>query len=150
MSGKDFSEVVDLVIKDDGRFGKGAYFFVRKALDFTVKELSEDKDRTSHHVSGQELLEGIRKYALDQYGPLTLTVFKDWNIKRCKDFGDIVFNLVDYGVLGKTDTDKREDFDGGYDFKQAFLEPFVPNSRIIPSFRGRKQKGPSADDVAEN
>ena len=138
MSGKDFSEVVDLVMKDDSRFGKGAYYFVRKALDFTVKELGEYKERSSHHVSGQELLEGIRKYALDQYGPLTLTVFKDWNIKRCQDFGDIVFNLVDYGVLGKTETDRREDFRGGYNFKDAFLQPFVPKDRRIPSFRDKK------------
>jgi uncharacterized repeat protein (TIGR04138 family) len=147
MSGKDFSEVVDLVIKDDSRFGKGAYYFVRKALDFTVKELAEDKERTSHHVSGQELLEGIRRYALDQYGPLTLTVFNDWNIKRCQDFGDIVFNLVDYGVLGKTDTDSREDFREGYDFKSAFLKPFVPNDRRIPSFRDRKGKDRMSDGL---
>jgi uncharacterized repeat protein (TIGR04138 family) len=148
MSGKDFSEVVDLVIKDDSRFGKGAYYFVRKALDFTVKELAEDKERTSHHVSGQELLEGIRRYALDQYGPLTLTVFKDWNIKRCQDFGDIVFNLVDYGVLGKTDTDRREDFREGYDFKSAFLKPFVPNDRRIPTIRDRKGKDRMSDGLS--
>lgn len=148
MSGKDFSEVVNLVIKDDTRFSKGAYYFVRKALDYTVKELSEDKERSSHHVSGQELLEGIRKYALDQYGPLTLTVFKDWNIKRCADFGDIVFNLVDYGVLGKTETDNREDFSGGYDFKDAFLQPFKPTSRRIPDFRDRKGKGQMSDGLS--
>ena len=141
MSGKDFSEVVDLVIKDDSRFGKGAYFFVRKALDFTVKEISESKEvRTSHHVSGQELLEGIRKYALDQFGPLTMTVFNEWNVTRCSDFGDIVFNLVEYGVLGKTDTDRREDFSDGYDFNSAFLQPFVPNNRRIPSLEERKGK----------
>ncbi len=148
MRGKDFSEVVDLVIKDDSRFGKGAYYFVRKALDFTVKELGEDETRSSHHVSGQELLEGIRKYALDQYGPLTLTVFKDWNIKRCRDFGDIVFNLVDYGVLGKTETDQREDFEGGYDFKSAFLEPYVPRDRRIPSMRDRKRRGQSGEGLS--
>ena len=148
MSGKDFSEVVDLVIKDDSRFGKGAYFFVRKALDFTVKELGEDKERTSHHVSGQELLEGIRKYALDQYGPLTLTVFKDWNIKRCQDFGDIVFNLVDFGVLGKTETDQREDFQRGYNFKDSFLQPFVPKDRRIPSFRDKKGRGRMSDGLS--
>jgi uncharacterized repeat protein (TIGR04138 family) len=148
MSGKDFSEVVDLVIKDDSRFSKGAYFFVRQALDYTVKELGEDKARTSHHVSGQELLEGIRKYALNQYGPLTLTVFKDWNIKRCQDFGDIVFNLVDYGVLGKTDTDRREDFQGGYNFKDAFLQPFVPKDRRIPYFRDRKGQDRMSDGLS--
>jgi uncharacterized repeat protein (TIGR04138 family) len=149
MSGKDFSEVVDLVIKEDSRFGKGAYYFVRKALDFTVKEISESKQkRTSHHVSGQELLEGIRKYALDQYGPLALTVFKDWNVKRCSDFGDIVFNLVDYGVLGKTETDRREDFSGGYDFKDAFLRPFVPTHRRIPKNRGKKDRGQMSDGLS--
>ncbi|MCZ6672655.1 MAG: hypothetical protein O7C75_06920 [Verrucomicrobia bacterium] len=149
MSGKDFSEVVDLVMKDDSRFGKGAYYFVRKALDFTVKELNESKkERPSHHVSGQELLEGIRKYALDQYGPLTLTVLKDWNIKRCADFGDIVFNLVEFGVLGKTDTDRREDFSGGYDFNDAFLQPFVPNNRRIPNFRANKDKGQMSDGLS--
>ena len=116
--------------------------------EVTVKELSEDKTRTSHHVSGQELLEGIRKYALDQYGPLTLTVFKDWNIKRCQDFGDIVFNLVDYGVLGKTDTDRLEDFHGGYDFKEAFLKPFVPRDRRIPSFRDPKRKSPPEEGLS--
>jgi uncharacterized repeat protein (TIGR04138 family) len=79
-----------------------------------------------------------------------LTVFKDWNVKRCRDFGDIVFNLVEFGVLGKTDTDRREDFDGGYDFKSAFLNPFVPKDRRIPSFRDRKRKGPSKKDVSEN
>lgn len=149
MSGKDFSEVVDLVIKDDSRFGKGAYYFIRKALDFTVKEISESKEeRTSHHVSGQELLEGIRKYALDQYGPLTLTVFKDWNVKRCSDFGDIVFNLVEFGVLGKTDTDQREDFKDGYDFKDAFLKPYVPENRRIPSFREKKGRGQTSDGLS--
>lgn len=148
MSGKDFSEVVDLVIKDDSRFGKGAYFFVRQALDYTVKDLSQDKTRVSHHISGQELLEGIRKYALDQYGPLALTVFKDWNVKRCKDFGDIVFNLVDYGVLGKTDTDRREDFHDGYDFKEAFLEPFIPKDRRIPSFREGRRKNSSDEGLS--
>jgi uncharacterized repeat protein (TIGR04138 family) len=140
MSGKDFSEVVDLVIKDDSRFGKGAYYFIRKALDYTVKELGEDKTRKSHHVSGQELLEGIRTYALDQFGPLTMTVFDEWNVTRCSDFGDIVFNLVEYGVLGKTDTDRREDFSDGYDFKSAFLQPFVPTNRRIPSLEERKGK----------
>ena len=140
MSGKDFSEVVDLVIKDDSRFGKGAYYFIRKALDYTVKELGEDKTRTSHHVSGQELLEGIRTYALDQFGPLTMTVFDEWNVTRCSDFGDIVFNLVEYGVLGKTDTDQREDFSDGYDFKSAFLQPFFPTNRRIPSLEERKGK----------
>jgi len=136
MSGKDFSEVIDLLVKNDRRFDRGAYFFVRKALDYTVKELKPKlEERGNNHVSGLELLEGIREYALDQYGPMALTVLQAWNIQQCSDFGDIVFNLVEYGVLGKTEKDRREDFCGGYDFNDAFLTPFIPSSRRLPSLK---------------
>ncbi len=149
MSGKDFSDVVDLVIQEDKRFQKGAYYFVRKALDFTVGEMtSEDEVKESNHVSGPELLEGIRKYALDQYGPLALTVFDEWNIKRCSDFGDIVFNLVDYGVLGKTDKDQREDFSGGYDFRKAFLAPFTPRGRRLPGYTTKLRNATFSQEVS--
>ena len=148
MNGKDFSQVVDLVLKDDSRYGKGAYYFVRKALDYTVKNLKGDEKRASNHVSGQELLEGIRKYALDQYGPLTLTVLTNWNVRKCSDFGDIVFNLVDFGVLGKTEQDQREDFLNGYDFKEVFLQPFRPKSRRIPPFEGKIVESPGVEGLS--
>ena len=148
MNGKDFSQVVDLVLKDDSRYGKGAYYFVRKALDYTVKNLKGDEKRTSNHVSGQELLEGIRKYALDQYGPLALTVLTNWNVRKCSDFGDIVFNLVDFGVLGKTEQDQREDFLNGYDFKEVFLQPFRPKSRRIPPFKGKIVESPGVEGLS--
>ncbi len=127
MSAKDFSEVIQLIRKDDGRFEKGAYYFVRQALDHTVKNLKkQESERKNNHVSGQELLQGIRDYALEQFGPLAMTVFIHWGIRRCEDFGDIVFSLVEYGVLGKTEDDKLEDFSGGYDFGDAFVKPFLP------------------------
>ena len=148
MNGKDFSQVVDLVLKDDARYGKGAYYFVRKALDYTVKDLKGDEERTSNHVSGQELLEGIRKYALDQYGPLALTVLANWNVKQCSDFGNIVFNLVDFGVLGKTEQDQREDFLKGYDFNEVFLQPFRPRSRRIPPFKGKIVESPGVEGLS--
>ncbi len=148
MNGKDFSQVVDLVLKDDARYGKGAYYFVRKALDYTVKDLKGDEERTSNHVSGQELLEGIRKYALDQYGPLALTVLANWNVKQCSDFGNIVFNLVDFGVLGKTEQDQREDFLNGYDFNEEFLQPFRPRNRRIPPFKGKIVEGPGVEGLS--
>ena len=76
MNGKDFSQIVDLVLKDDTRYGKGAYYFVRQGPWITrLKIWKEMSKGPPKHVSGQELLEGIRRYALDQYGPLTLTVF---------------------------------------------------------------------------
>ena len=78
------------------------------------------------HVTGRELLEGLRVYALDQYGPLAKTVLNAWGIHKCPDFGDIVFNLIEYNIFSKTDNDRREDFADLYSFEDAFVKPFMP------------------------
>jgi uncharacterized repeat protein (TIGR04138 family) len=125
MSARDFAEVVEQIRKESPRFDRGAYFFVKQALDHTLKSVKKESDgRIGRHVSGQELLSGIREYALDQYGPMAFTVLDRWGVRQCEDFGEIVFNLVEYGVLGKTEQDRREDFAGGYDFREAFVRPF--------------------------
>jgi uncharacterized repeat protein (TIGR04138 family) len=129
MQDLEFSEIVGLIRKEDSRFEKQAYVFVRQSLDNTVKELKrKNPERTgkSLHVSGAELLQGIRVYALDQFGPLTKTVLNKWGILRCSDFGDIVFNLIEYNVFSKTESDRREDFADLYDFEEAFVKPFAP------------------------
>jgi uncharacterized repeat protein (TIGR04138 family) len=145
MSSKDFSDVLDIIIQKDSRYEKGAYYFLRHALDFTIKKGKEGKGvkkgetgkkgevgkkgEPGGHISGQQLLEGIREYALEQYGPMTLTLFSEWGIKQCSDFGEIVFNLVDYGVLGKTEDDSRADFADGYNFHDAFELPFLATKK---------------------
>lgn len=133
----DFAEIVSLICKEDTRFDRKAYDFIRLGLDHTVKELkSKESSRASRsrHVSGPELLEGLRVYALEQFGPLTKTVLESWGIHRCSDFGDIVFNLIEYNVFSKTDNDRREDFSDLYTFEEAFVKPFLPaNSRRGPS-----------------
>jgi uncharacterized repeat protein (TIGR04138 family) len=135
MAQPSFSEIVDAVRTKDSRYGKGAYFFIRGALDHTIKQVKPSElNPGSHHVSGQQLLEGIRDFALDQFGPLAYTVFEHWGIRECRDFGNIVFNLVEIGVLGKTDTDDIADFEGGYDFKEALLDPFKPKGNP-PNFK---------------
>ena len=94
----DFSEVVALIRKDDPRFDRRAYDFVRLGLEHTVKELKKQNTKRTgenEHVSGPELLRGLRDYALDQYGPLAKTVLNSWGVTRCTDFGDIVFNLIE-------------------------------------------------------
>jgi uncharacterized repeat protein (TIGR04138 family) len=131
MQDLEFSEIVGLICKEDPRFDRKAYNFVRQALDHTVKEVKRKQpERTgkSQHVSGAELLAGIRDYALDQYGPLARTVLTKWGVKRCSDFGDIVFNLIEYNVFSKTESDRREDFAEIYDFDEAFVKPFLPPS----------------------
>ncbi len=110
-AGFGFDEVVSLICKEDGRFDRKGYTFVRQGLDHTVKDLRKrDAKRAgkSLHVTGPELLDGLRTYALDQFGPLAKTVLESWGITRCSDFGDIVFNLIEYNVFSKTDQDRAK------------------------------------------
>lgn len=133
MQDLDFSEVVSVICKEDTRFHKQAYNFVRQGLDFTVKELKKSDARRagrSLHVTGVELLMGLRAYALDQYGPMARTVLTEWGVNRCGHFGDIVFNLIDYNVFSKTDQDRREDFSEVYTFEEAFDAPFRPQKPL--------------------
>jgi len=123
----NFNEALARILEDDPRYDEHAYLFLREALDHTIKMLAKPVDGPARHVSGSELLEGIRQYALKEFGPMAMTVLNRWGIRRCEDFGEIVFNLVDKGILGKTDEDRKEDFAGGYDFNKAFREPFRPS-----------------------
>jgi uncharacterized repeat protein (TIGR04138 family) len=132
MQDSDFPRIVALIVKEDARYDRKAYDFVRHGLDHTVKEIKKKdgpKTGKSRHVSGPELLDGLRVYALEQYGPLTKTVLNSWGVKRCQDFGEIVFNLIEYNAFSKTDNDRREDFAGLYDFDDVFVKPFLPAQR---------------------
>ena len=132
MQQPDFTEIVALICREDARYDRRAYDFVRLGLDQTVKELRKKEagriDR-SRHVSGSELLEGLRSYALEQFGPLAKTVLNAWGVRRCRDFGEIVFNLIEYKVFSKTADDRKEDFADIYDFDEAFVKPFQPAKR---------------------
>jgi uncharacterized repeat protein (TIGR04138 family) len=129
MQDLDFNEVVELIVKEDPRYDRKAYTFIRHGLDQTVKDLRKknaERAQRSQHVSGSELLDGLRLYALEQYGPLTKTVLNSWGITRCTHFGDLVFNLIEYNVFSKTENDRREDFSDIYSFDDAFVKPFLP------------------------
>lgn len=143
----NFDEALDQIVQKDPRYHREAYLFVREALDHTQKivnkggktearqaaateDIVEGKVR---HVTGQELLAGIRDYALDQYGPMALTVLNEWGVARCEDFGEIVFNMVESHLLAKTKKDSRDDFKGGYDFEEAFRKPFLPSAKSAAS-----------------
>jgi uncharacterized repeat protein (TIGR04138 family) len=125
----NFEEGLDQILAKDPRYKRDAYLFVRDALDYTQKTAARER-REGLHVSGQELLAGIRDYALAQFGPMTITVLEDWGLTRCEDFGEIVFNVVESGLFSKTDKDSREDFRGGYDFEDAFRKPFLPKDKL--------------------
>ena len=139
----NFAAALDQIVQKDPRYHREAYLFVREALDHTQKIASKgNKTETRQaaatadivegkvrHVSGQELLAGIRDYALNEYGPMTLTVLNEWGVQRCEDFGELVFNMVENNLLAKTKKDSRDDFKGGYDFVEAFRKPFLPAAK---------------------
>ena len=123
------SVILHRIIPRDKRYELGAYRFMYEALTFTQEMLGIDPGEAKaerRHVSGQQLLEGIRKLALKLFGPLAPTVFRSWGVQRTADFGEIVFNLVEAGLMGKTESDARSDFANGYDFDEAFGDSAEP------------------------
>jgi uncharacterized repeat protein (TIGR04138 family) len=126
----DFAEAVDLLTKQDSRYDREAYFFLRDALDHTVKIGKKSRETPAdRHVTGQQLLDGIRQYALKLYGPMVVTVLEYWGVRACQDFGEMVYNLIDVNVFGKRDSDSIEHFKQGYTFKEAFVDPYLPEKR---------------------
>lgn len=130
MQGKDFGEVVAVIVRNDRRYEAGAYELIRQSLDYTLaKCLKKSKKRVNMHVSGRELLNGLKDFVLEQYGPMAMALLEQYGIRSGRDVGNIVFNLVEYRVFGKTEEDSIDDFNDCYDFREAFVEPYLPPSR---------------------
>lgn len=132
------------LLQSDRRYTLDAYLFVLEALTFAQESLglgeepkAEEVDppqpppaekksgkgkkrQAERHVSGQQLCEAARLYALQQYGYLAPTVLGTWGIRATDDLGEIVFNMIDIGQMRKTRSDKREDFHDVYVFSDAF------------------------------
>ncbi len=111
------------ILKKDDRYSIYAYQFVFEALSHTAKTLGKDSNSPNdedRHIAGQQLLEGIREYSMQEYGYMSYVIFLLWGVKKDLDFGEIVFNLVENGLMGKTESDSRDDFKGIYDLKKVF------------------------------
>jgi uncharacterized repeat protein (TIGR04138 family) len=112
---RGFFEIVEAVYTKDTRYKPDGYEFVMQALQFTQKKL-----KRSGHVSGKELSEGIRQYALKTYGPMARTVLEYWGIRTTEDIGNIVFNMIAVKLFSKTEDDSIDDFRDVYKFESAF------------------------------
>jgi len=128
----NFDEAVEMILTKDSRYARDAYAFVRESLDFTQKTIGKENRGQVRHITGQELLDGIRQFALNQFGPMAVTVLEEWGVHNSRDFGEIVFNMVEIKLLAKTEKDNRDDFNNGYDFTDAFRKPFWPPSKLNP------------------
>ncbi len=125
----DDTDPIRRICHEDPRFHAGAYHFVQAAVAFTQEQLAAQGHQG--HISGPQLLEGIRQMALRDYGPLTRAVLADWGVTTTHDFGCIVFNMVRHQLLGARKSDKLTDFDDVYDFADAFEAPFRPEGRRL-------------------
>ncbi|RMG01041.1 MAG: hypothetical protein D6741_05810 [Planctomycetota bacterium] len=140
------------LVREDKRYKIHAYLFVNEALRFAQEELGmgreapsepneneeeEDADdgRAHRHVSGQELCHAIRELAIRQFGYMAKTVLNNWGVYTTSDFGEIVYNMINIGLMRKAKEDRREDFDDVYDFEQVFCRDFqirIPDEKEMP------------------
>ena len=143
-----FIEALGQIVTEDPRYRADAYLFLREVLDFTISHFNKPSEGPGRHVTGRELLEGFRVMALREFGPMALRVLHTWGVHTSDDVGELVFNLVNKGVLGKTDEDRKEDFHGGYDFDEAFRRPFLPPSAQRPA-GGSRQETPAPNRAGD-
>jgi uncharacterized repeat protein (TIGR04138 family) len=126
----DFDEVIRQIRAKDARYKPQAYELVRLGLDQAQKDVHGDpkkgKPDANRHVSGPQLLEGFRRHVLETYGPLSYPLLHSWGLRRSQDVGNIVFNIIETGLFGRSEEDRLEDFADVYDFKEVFLLPYEP------------------------
>lgn len=128
-------ERLDLLIRSNRRYHAEAYSFVYEALDWTLHNVVEGPADPGRHVACRELLEGIRQYALSKFGPLAQAVFASWGVTRTDDWGEIVFSLIEHDLMGKQESDQKEQFFGVYTFADAFdIEPDIEYDGRTDSF----------------
>ena len=112
-------EILDQLRERNPRFHGRAYLFLLSSLHAVLEELEEPR-----HISGRELAQGVRNLALDRFGPMAKTVLGHWGVHNTDDLGEIVFALVECGILIKQEGDNREDFRDVYDFEEAFEQDY--------------------------
>jgi uncharacterized repeat protein (TIGR04138 family) len=120
---------LDEVVKRDPRYAYESYEFVFAALAHAQKLLgraddAQEEPEVDHHVSGPELLAGVRDLALREFGLMARTVFRLWGINRTADVGNIVFNLIESGLMSKTNQDNLADFADVYDLDEALVDGY--------------------------
>ena len=134
----NFEKTVENIFSKDSRYKPDAYEFVAAALHFSQKRI-----KRQGHILGRELLEGLKEFAIEQFGPMAKTVLNHWGIYRTEDVGNIVFNLIEKRFFFKTEADSLDDFKDIYDFDSAFsgiLENMGKNGYLSERAGAKKDK----------
>lgn len=149
----DMKEKLRAIALRDGRFAPDAFYFLFEALEVAVKLAGKDGlQGTARHVTGVEVLAGMREHALAIFGPLTPQVWRSWGVESTLDWGRVVFTLVDSGMLKRQDEDALEDFADGFEFERTFVERYQPKLAGVLSQRGAgsRDAGAGAGEDAES
>ena len=123
-----FLLTIQKILDKDSRFHPEAYSFINDAVIYTVSQINTQKERSERHISGFQLLEGIKDFAVSQFGPMAYEVLSSWGLKDSLSIGYVVFNMVDHQLLGKSENDSISDFDNAFDLKEELLKPFQPSN----------------------
>ncbi len=129
---KLYHDGIRRIVEEDSRYVPDAYYFMQQAVTYTAERLNRRKKGDGEqHITGRELVAGIRDYALGQFGPMALDVFDEWGIRCTEDFGNIVFLMVSHQLLGASEDDTIDDFIDIYDFREAFEGSFRPQGKPV-------------------
>ena len=126
MKDEKFTTAVARIVNTDPRYAPEAYSFISDAVLFTARKLESDT-RNKRHITGKELLIGIKEFAMEQFGPIAPEVLRYWGLSDSMAIGHVVFNMVNNQLLGKSQEDTIDDFRNGFDFDSEFSEPFIPH-----------------------
>jgi uncharacterized repeat protein (TIGR04138 family) len=104
-----YDEALDLVVEGDPRYSRQAYIFVQRALHYYRQRHGGGE---GGHIRGPQLLRGVRELAIEEFGPLARSVLNSWGLRSGEDVGETVYNLIEAGLMSKTDEDEKDDFSG--------------------------------------
>ena len=116
-----FEKVLEVIMRQEQRYSREAYVFVQMAMDYYR---AKHGDAETQHLTGQELLQGVKELALEQFGPMAPDVLNHWGLERGEDVGEIVYLFLEHGLMNKTAEDKKEDFAGVMEFNRDMAAEF--------------------------
>ncbi len=130
MKPAQFDQAVARILQRDSSIDPQAFFFLKDALDVSLKAAEDSKTSEGGHVSASQLLYAFRDHALQEFGPMAGTLMEEWGLQNTGDIGKMVFALIKERMFGKQESDTQKDFENIYDFHEAFTLPFQPITAV--------------------
>ncbi len=131
MKPAQFDQAVARIIQRNSDIDPQAFFFLKDALDVSLKAAEDSKTSNEGHVSASQLLYAFRDHALQEFGPMAATLMEEWGLRSTGDVGQMVFALIKERMFGKQESDTQKDFENIYDFHEAFTLPFQPKAAAV-------------------